>query len=107
MDNLKTISTLVKEILENERQARNSDDFLYYCICRERLAKRGLDINKVSIGDVLLNRKDYGIPAFESCRRARQKAQEQNPELASDEKIKLMREIREDVFRDFARKGLL
>lgn len=107
MDNLKNISKLVKEILEEYRAARDNDDYLYYIICKRKLAAQGLDIDKISVADMLLNRKSYDIPKFESVRRTRQKVQEQEPTLASSTVVAVHREALEAMFRDFARKGLL
>lgn len=103
MDNLKTTTKLVTNALEKHPQTRNSDNYLYYIICKGQLEKQGLDIEKISLSKALLNRKAYGLPPFESVRRSRQKAQEKNPMLAALPEVEAARIAEEEKFREFAR----
>ena len=103
MDNLKTTKKLVADALEKHPQTRNSDNYLYYIICKGQLEKQGLDIEKISLSKALLNRKAYGLPPFESVRRSRQKAQEKNPALAALPEVEAVRIAEEEKFREFAR----
>lgn len=99
MNELKTLKDMVRQVLIKEPATRNSDDFLYYRICEK--------INKGCIGlpfcEVIMNRKDYGFPSFESVRRTRQKIQAESPELSSTDDIQAMRSTNEKIFREFAR----
>ena len=104
MDNIKNTSDLVKEVLIRNPQARNSDNYLYYIICKAKLAGQGIDIDRISFQDGLLHRNDYGLPAFETVRRTRQKVQQCFPELAGNAEVEAMRVIQEEAFRDYARK---
>jgi hypothetical protein len=104
MDSIKNTSDLVREVLVRSPQARNSDNYLYYIICKAKLAGQGIDIDKISFQDGLLRRNDYGLPAFETVRRTRQKVQQYFPELASNAEVEAMRVIQEEAFRDYARK---
>lgn len=96
---LKTTSEIVQLILEQNPYARNSDDYLYLKVCER--------INNISINlpfkQVLSKRKEYGLPAFESARRARQKLQAKNPELAGDADVEAQRMMNEEIFREYAR----
>lgn len=103
MNDIRNTSNLVKETLIRNPQARNSDNYLYYIICKAKLAGSGIDISKISFQDGLLHRNDYGLPAFETVRRTRQKVQQSFPELAGDADVEAMRVIREETFRDYAR----
>ena len=96
---LKTTTELVKDILEHDEKARNSDDYLYYMVCREKNS----GCVYLPFWMVILNRKQYNIPAFESVRRSRQKIQAENPELAGVEEVEAQRTVNETVFRDYAR----
>jgi hypothetical protein len=107
MDNLRNTSKLVKEALLRHPKARNSDNYLYYLICKAKLAGQGIDIDEISFSEGLLHKNDLLLPAFETVRRARQKVQEKHPELAGNAEVEAMRVIKEGQFRDFARKGLL
>ena len=103
MDNIRNTSDLVKEALIRNPQARNSDNYLYYIICKAKLAGSGIDISKISLQDGLLHRADYNLPAFETVRRTRQKIQQCFPELAGNAEVEAMRVIREESFKGYAR----
>lgn len=82
-----------------EPKARNSDMVLYYMVCCKR--------NIVSLGEpfgyVLMNLKELNLPSIESVGRVRRKIQELYPELASDEKVKEMREEQEEIYRKYSK----
>ena len=103
MQDLKTTKRLVVDALEKHPQTRNSDNYLYFIICKGQLEKQGLDIEKISLSNALLHRKKYGLPPFESVRRTRQKAQEKNPKLAALPEVEAARIEEEKNFREFAR----
>lgn len=103
MDRLKVTAFRVKRILEDNPKARNSDSFLYYLVCKEYLAEKGVDIDEISFSDGLLKRKELDIPKFETVRRARQKVQQHHPELAAHENIEAAHELNEGHYREFAR----
>ncbi len=96
---LRTTTALVKEVLTDIPDTRNSDDYLYYIVCGR--------INAIALnmpfGKVLMNRKQYSFPAFETVRRSRQKVQETHPELAGNSKVEGQRVLNEEAFRDYAR----
>ncbi len=96
---LKNTTNLVKRILINEPETRNSDDLLYLKVCEY--------INIVAVNmpfkDMLLKRKEWGIPPFESVRRSRQKVQEKYPELSGNANVEGHRKLNEEVFREYAR----
>lgn len=103
MDNLRNTTKLVKQALSISTRARNSDNYLYYLICKGKLQGQGIDIDSISLKDGLLNRQEYGLPNYETVRRTRQKIQEHCPELASSAEIEEMRAINEEAFREYAR----
>lgn len=99
---LKNTTAIVKHLLTNNPQTRNSDDYLYFKVC-ETIAPESIS---QKFWYVLLNRKQYGLPAFESVRRTRQKLQETYPELAGNGEVEGYRALQEEVFRDYARGGV-
>lgn len=103
MESLKTTKKLVERTLEGNPKARNSDTYLYYVICKAILKTEGIDIDKISFKDGLLQRKQHNLPNFETVRRTRQKLQQERPELAGTEEVEAMRSINEEAFRNFAR----
>lgn len=104
---LKNTTAIVKEILEHDERARNSDSFLYFKVIGRVGHENGIDITFVSVAAFLLNMSEWGFPAFETVRRTRQKIQQHNPELAGNGKIEAYRAMNEEVFRDYARKDVV
>ena len=96
---LKTTTDIVKDILEHDPAARSNDDYLYYVVC----STLNVDSVNLPFWKVILKRKEYNLPAFESVRRSRQKMQEKHPELAGDSTVEAYRMMNEDVFRESAR----
>lgn len=103
---IKTTHDIVFAILEKDDKARNSDDHLIYVVCKAILESQGLDIRKMSFGNIILHRAEYGIPPFETIRRTRQKVQMEHPELGSNDTVQGFRRLKEDEFREYSRKGV-
>lgn len=104
---LKTTAALVKTILIEDKQARNSDSFLYFKVLKKIGFEKNIDIDSMSVTSFLLKMKDYQFPAFETVRRTRQKLQADFPELSGNKEVQEHREANEAAFRNFARGGLL
>ena len=103
MHEIYKVAPLVREALERYPQARNSDTYLYYILCRDILSENGLDIEKVSLSDGLLYRGSYSLPNYETVRRTRQKLQENCPWLASVPEVEAIRIKNEKQVREFVR----
>ena len=99
MKNLISTKSLVKTILENDEQARNSDSFLYF----RMLEKIDKTLLAVPVNEFLLTMRAMGIPPFESVRRTRQKIQAECPWLAACDRVKEFRAENEEIYREFAR----
>ena len=93
---------IVKEILETNETARNSDMALYIKVCEK--------VNPAVLSKpfwvVLMSLKELNLPHIETVGRARRKMQELHPELAGDAKVEGQRMVNEQVFREYA-KGIL
>lgn len=96
---LNTVRAIVKDVLEEDMQARNSDMHLYIKIC-ERINPEALS---EPFGFVLENLKEMDLPNFETVRRSRQKLQEDNKEYSASANVEAQRMLNEDAFRNFAR----
>lgn len=105
MEHLRNTKDLVKAALKASEKARNSDDYLYYLVCKGIMQADGYTIDKMSFPRVLLKRKEYGLPGYETVRRSRQKCQQEDPELRAAADVEAERAIREEAYREFARKG--
>lgn len=102
MLDLKNTTALVKSILEQDKQCRSSDSFLYLKVLTTVGKQKGIDIEKMSIPYFLLNLHGAGLPPFESVRRARQKIQAAHPELAACERVEGFRMENEAEYRAYA-----
>jgi len=103
MDDLQKMTGLVKEILTQSREARNSDDELYYIVCSVILEEQHLDPGTFPLSWALLRREDFALPKYETVRRTRQKVQAKHPELRSTKAVSFYRAEREKVYRAYAR----
>lgn len=106
MENIRQTSRLVKQILTENPQTRNSDSFLYLKVLERQADQKGMAIHSVHLSDFLLNSAEWGFAPFETVRRTRQKIQRECPELASAEKVAQMRLVNEAAFREYARGDL-
>ena len=104
MSKLITISNLVKDILIDVPETRNSDYFLYLKVLERTAELNGSPKPKdLTVSYFLCNAKKLKFPYFETVRRARQKVQEENPELKSVPEVARVKAAKEKVFREFAR----
>lgn len=103
MNDLKTTTALVKSILEQDKQCRNSDSFLYLKVLSVIGKQRGIDIDKMSVTYFLMHLHGAGFPGFETVRRTRQKIQQHHPELAACEAVEGYRAENETEYREYAR----
>ena len=102
MNDLKTTTKLVKAILEENKQARNSDSFLYLKVLDHIAERDGIFLAGMPVPYFLENMQRLGFPPFESVRRTRQKIQAAFPDLAACEKVEEMRMAREEKYRAYA-----
>ena len=90
---------LVKEILEEDEKARNSDNHLIIKVYEKIYPP----IDKMLFTVVVNNCKDYGLPSFETIRRTRQKIQHDFPKLSGNAAVSERRAIREKEFREYSK----
>ena len=103
MENLKNTTELVKAILKKDKQARNSDSYLYWKVISHRADQIGVNLHGLSVPTFLLNGAEMGFVGFETVRRTRQKVQQHHPELCACESVEGFRAENEMEFRAFAR----
>lgn len=103
MKRLRELSNRVKNILETNEKARNSDNVLYLYVLRSYGEEKGIDVDKMSVPMLLLHCKDMGLPSLESMGRARRKVQELYPELRASDDVQVIKEEQEEAYRTFAR----
>lgn len=103
MYDLKNTTALVKSILEQDKQARNSDSLLYLKVLSVVADQKDVILEDVSVPFFLLNLQGTEFPPFESVRRARQKLQAAFPELAACETVQGFRTENEKEVRAYAK----
>lgn len=99
MDNLKHVTDIVKEVLEQSEDARNSDYILYFEVCRVMNPKT----LSMQFGHVLKCRDQLGLPALETVGRARRKIVEKNKHLAGSSNVETQRLLNEETFREYSK----
>lgn len=100
---LRGTTKIVKSILETNKMARNSDNYLYIEVCKT--------INPQVIHkpfmDVMADLKAYNLPSIETVGRCRRKIVENNPELAGNSRVEAERALNELEFREYARQVMV
>ena len=99
LQELKTTTDIVKDILEKDVMARNCDSLLIVKVYN----RINPEVVSMPFSFVMANLKEFRLPNPETIRRSRQKLQEKNPELASSEIIGAYRQTLEQDFKDWAR----
>lgn len=102
MENLKTVSALVKNILEQDNKARNTDNHLYLKVLEHCSGQYGIDIRAMTVPVFLKELDKHSFPGFETVRRSRQKVQATYPDLAPSEAVGKRRAKNEVAYREFA-----
>lgn len=100
---LRNTTKIVKSILETNKMARNSDNYLYIEVCK---AINPQVIHKPFV-EVLADLKAYNLPSIETVGRCRRKVVESNPELAGSSEVEVGRELKEAEFREYARQVMV
>lgn len=103
MNELKTVSAVVKAILTEYKQTRNCDGLLYLKVLEHYSYKNGVDLRMLSVPIFLQQMHEFGFPGHETVRRARQKLQATYPELAACENVEAFRTENERIYRNYAR----
>jgi len=103
---LKTTTDYVRNILENDPKARNSDNYLLSATYAAIGKEHGIDIEHMPVLTFFMKLKEYNLPSPETIRRTRQKLQENNSELAACADVEAARMVNEEAFREYA-KGVM
>lgn len=96
-----TIHNMVLETLKESERARGDDFYLWYLICSAMCEEAMWQ----QFQYVLVHHNEFGVPSFESVRRARQKIQATYPELKNDY-VAERRHAKEQVYLDYARSDI-
>lgn len=100
---LKTTTELVKAILTENPETRNSDRLLYVELTKYYSEKFNFDIGGFPFSSVLLNLDSWGLPEIETVGRCRRKLQRDYPELRANDTVEGFRTVRQEEFKRYAR----
>lgn len=103
MVDLKTTTSIVKAILEENERTRNSDSYLYLKVLEYIGNQKGIYFTRWTVQELLTWMADYNLPPFESVRRTRQKVQQTYPHLAACDRVAEQRMANEEVYRAYAK----
>lgn len=98
-----TTKDLVRVILEKHEKARSSDNYLYCKVLEFLGYRKNFNFLNMAVYDFLMDSAEWGVPGFETVRRARQKLQAEFPELAAADAVQVFRAENEEIFKEFAR----
>ena len=102
---IESTTALVQNILMMNSASRNSDNLLFYLVCKKLLGDQGIDIEKMGFVKLFLSLSAYGLPPFETVGRVRRKLQQDFPELRCNETVGQARSASQDAFMEFALDG--
>ena len=97
------VKPIVKVLLENKPECRDSDEVLYYNILKFIGFANGEDILDMPVGFFLMNMHLHACPNFETVRRTRQKVQAECPELAASKSVQQNRREKEAEIRKWSK----
>jgi hypothetical protein len=103
MNDPKTISSRVMQILQRYPKARDDDMKLYFMVCKECYKQTAnKDVDSLPFSTIMNNYRELKIPHFESVRRSRCKIQSEHPELRACEQVRKARKRKEYEYREYA-----
>lgn len=102
MDGFANTSELVMSVLTNDKKSRNSDNYLFYIVCKTLLSNKGINIDTIGFAKLFLSLKDYGLPQYETVGRIRRKIQHDFLELTGCDNVNKQRAWEEDSFHAWA-----
>lgn len=103
MDELKTTTAIVKQVLEAVPVTRNCDGLLYLRVLSELSRKRDVDYLGMKVSYFFSNLEQLKVPSIETVGRFRRKVQEECPHLRAVSEVEKFRADREAMFREYAR----
>lgn len=98
-----TVEAVVKDILEKDEVARNSDGHLFVQVLRQIARGEGIDIDSMSFAGVINNLTALGFPQYETVSRTRRKLQEKYPEFKASGDVKEYRLAAEEEFVEYSK----
>ena len=102
LNKIKGVSNMVKQLLINEPDTRNSDNLLYRRVIETIATERGIDANRIPVTAFFSYGASEGFPSLETVSRTRRKLQATYRELDGSEVVVYTRAMLEDDFKLYA-----
>lgn len=102
---MRNLTGLVKTIMEQQPETRNSDNLLYIEVLRYYTELTGKQTLNLPVWVLFQNLTEWDIPSIETVGRCRRKAQQENPHLKANPEVEGFRYDKETEFIEFAVKG--
>ena len=93
---------IVKEILEEHPEARDSDGILMSITYQVIGKKKGIDISSMSVPAFFLRMSELRLPSTETVRRTRQRLQAEYPRLCGKDTVLHFRKENEEAYEKYA-----
>lgn len=103
MNELKTVTAVVKDVLTKYSRTRSCDGLLYLMVLEHYAYEKGINLQRMSVPMFLQQMDKMGFPGHETVRRTRQKLQATYPELSACKAVEGFRAQNEKEFRAYAR----
>jgi len=102
---IRTTQDVVKNILETDPKARNSDNYLLSVTYATIGKDHGINLENMSVLSFFMKLSEYGFPSPETIRRTRQKLQAEDSSLRASGNVEGARMLNEETFKNYAVKG--
>jgi hypothetical protein len=105
--NLHTTTDIVKNILQECPDARNSDNVLYLKVLKVIGEEKGISLENMSVISFFMQMKELGVPPLKTVTRSRRKIVKAYPHLAGNDTVEGFRAANEEEFREYARQVMV
>lgn len=100
MSNLRTLTDMVRIVLEQQPETRSSDNLLYIEVLRRCTSQQVLNM---PVWMFYENQREWHLPSIETVGRCRRKAQQENPHLKATADVQDWRNDKKTEFVQFAK----
>lgn len=101
---IKELTPIIRQLLEEQPKTRGNDDLLYYQVCRVKAARQQIDINTLHFSTIFLG-NPFNFPKYESVIRIGRDIRRANPELQPEKRTQNNRKKKEADMIEYARNG--
>lgn len=101
---LNKVENVVRDVLIQREDARNSNDVLYYLVVERFARENGIPLQGKRFETVMMNISNLNLPKYETVTRARRKLCEKYPDLRGSDQTEAKRLLAEEVFHEYGQR---